>query len=248
MTNTSERIRNLWEAKARTYDCSPAHNPTSEIELAAWRAAVQWLLPSPPARVLDVGAGTGFLSLLLARLGYQVTALDASSQMLARLRDKAAAAGLTVQILEADASDPPKNDFDVVVERHLLWTLPNPKATLSAWRQAAPKGRLVVFASQWGMANGVLAAARSRARAVLRDLRHQGGPGGTGYDRSLQSRLPLAHGTPPEVLISLVDQSDWAPARIVRLHDIDWATQRAHPSAVDLLLGVPPSFAVIGGA
>ena len=44
-------------------------------------------LPPPPARVLDVGAGTGALSLPLARLGYQVTALDISPGMLERLRE-----------------------------------------------------------------------------------------------------------------------------------------------------------------
>jgi SAM-dependent methyltransferase len=247
MTNTSERVRSLWEAKASAYDRSPAHNPTSAIELAAWRGAMRRLLPSPPARVLDVGAGTGFLSLLLAGQGYQVTALDASSQMLARLREKAESTGLTLEIVEGDALAPPKDGFDFVVERHVLWTLPKPAEALVAWRQAAPQGRLVLFAAQWGTANGVLAAARSRARAVLRDLRHQGCPSSTGYDSSLQSGLPLVHGTSPEVLVSLVGQSDWGPAEIVRLPDIDWATRQAYPSAIDRLFGVPPSFAVTAG-
>jgi len=48
------------------------------------------LLPEPPASVLDVGAGTGFLSLLLAGQGYDVTAVDLSPGMLGQLRGKAA--------------------------------------------------------------------------------------------------------------------------------------------------------------
>jgi len=248
MTDTSERVRRLWEAKASTYDRSPVHNPTSELELSAWRAAALSLLPPPPARVLDVGAGTGFLTILLARQGYTVTALDTSTQMLARLNDKAAAAGVTVQIVEADASDPPKNDYDAVVERHLLWTLPDPAAALTAWRGAAPTGRLVLFASEWGTANGVMAAARSRARALVRDLRQQGCPGDTEYGASLQSQLPLAHGTPPAALVSLVGESSWGRPAIVRLRDIDWAARQTLHPLIDRLLGVSRSFAVTAGA
>lgn len=38
-------------------------------------------LPAPPARLLDVGGGAGHQSLPLARLGYQVTVLDASGRL-----------------------------------------------------------------------------------------------------------------------------------------------------------------------
>ena len=44
--------------------------------------------------------------------------------------------------MQADAASPPGGPFDAVVERHLLWTLPDPGAALVAWRQAAPTGRL----------------------------------------------------------------------------------------------------------
>jgi SAM-dependent methyltransferase len=45
-------------------------------------------LVSPPASVVDFGAGTGRVSLPLSELGYHVTAVDPSAAMLARLAKK----------------------------------------------------------------------------------------------------------------------------------------------------------------
>lgn len=57
-------------------------------------------LTGGPARVLDVGTGTGRLALALAGAGHQVTALDTSAPMLTRLAERAG--DLPVTVLEAD--------------------------------------------------------------------------------------------------------------------------------------------------
>lgn len=103
----SQQICKIWDEDAATYDESPAHCPQRPHEVAAWRATLRRLLPDPPARVLDAGAGTGFISLILADQGYEVTAVDLSGQMLAILRSKADRRGLNVKIVHADAADPP---------------------------------------------------------------------------------------------------------------------------------------------
>ena len=86
-----QQVREYWDLDAATYDRSPGHDPQTRVELAVWAATLRRLLPPPPARVLDAGAGTGFVSLLLAREGYRVTALDLAPSMLAQLSAKAAA-------------------------------------------------------------------------------------------------------------------------------------------------------------
>jgi SAM-dependent methyltransferase len=129
----SEQVRDYWDIDAATYDHTPNHNPRTALELAAWAGALRHLLPSPPARVLDVGTGTGFLALMLAKHGFEVSALDLSAAMLRRLNAKADAAGLEIKTIHADASETPLDGFDAVVERHVLWTVPGPKATLEAW-------------------------------------------------------------------------------------------------------------------
>ena len=59
-----------------------------------------------PGRVLDVGAGAGANALLLARQGFDVTALDIAPAALARLAAAAAAEGLEVVRREADLDHP----------------------------------------------------------------------------------------------------------------------------------------------
>ncbi len=75
-------IRGWWDEDADAYDDSPGHSLSDPVEAAAWGAALASLLPAPPARLLDVGAGTGALSILAAELGHDVTALDLSEAML----------------------------------------------------------------------------------------------------------------------------------------------------------------------
>jgi SAM-dependent methyltransferase len=241
----NDRVRAYWDADAATYDDSPDHGAASPAERAAWNAALVRLLPAPPSQVLDAGAGTGFLSLACARLGHRVTALDLSSGMLDRLRAAAERDDLAVEAVEAAAESPPPGPFDAVVERHLLWTLPDPGAALAAWRAAAPAGRLVLFEGLWGRADPVehlLEQTREGVRRLRREPDHHHDR----YDPAVVEALPLAGGTHPDRLVELVEAAGWGPVRLERLRDIEWARLLRQPPAARLL-GVTPRFAVVAG-
>lgn len=60
------------------------------------------MLPRPPARVADLGGGTGDLVVALAARGYDVVGVDRSAPMLAIARAKAAAAGVRASFVEQD--------------------------------------------------------------------------------------------------------------------------------------------------
>ncbi len=241
------QVRDYWDVDAATYDHSTGHHPRTLTEQAAWAGALRRLLPPPPARVLDAGAGTGFLSLLMARAGYRVTALDLAPTMLAQLRTKAERSGLAVETVEGNAADPPRESFDAVVERHLIWTLPDPRAALEAWRESAPAGVLVLFESVWGSAASPEEQLRARARALLRRVRNVPADHHAEYNPDLLFDLPLGSGTSPELLLALVESTSWGSARIERLRDVEWATLAALGSVVDRLLGVTPRFALSAG-
>ena len=136
VVGASDRIREFWDADASTYDATKSHSISDPLERAAWRQVLSEALPRPPAWVLAVGAGTGSLALLAAELGYAITALDLSPGMLAEAERKANAMGLAdrVTYVVGSASEPPPGPFDVVVERHVLWTIPDPVGALRSWR------------------------------------------------------------------------------------------------------------------
>ncbi|MGF1667062.1 MAG: class I SAM-dependent methyltransferase [Acidimicrobiia bacterium] len=237
-----DRTRSYWNTDARTYDRSRSHAPDSNVARVAWATAISELLPDPPATVLDVGAGTGFLSLAAARLGHRVTALDLAPAMLEMLHRQAEESGLSVELVEGDAHDVPARGFEAVISRHVLWTLPDPVRALASWRKAAPGGRLVLIDSMWGRADP-LQRVREVAGSVLdRVVRGSDGHHAP-YPEELQESLPFGHGITPDELIELVEGAGWCNLRIRRLRDVEWAMAMELPRT-EAPLGVRPIYAL----
>lgn len=141
-------IRVFWEDEGARYDRKDAHGIFSEAEQQLWTTALGAIPPS--SRVLDIATGTGFVALLLAELGHQVTGIDASQTMLANARAKAAERGLPVGFVEGVTERLPFPDasFDAVTARHFIWTLVEPEKAFAEWRRVlTPGGTLVADCS-----------------------------------------------------------------------------------------------------
>jgi ubiquinone/menaquinone biosynthesis C-methylase UbiE len=145
-------ITRYWNFRSASYDAEPQHDVRQERERDAWTADLRALLPPPPARVLDVGAGTGFLSLLLAGMGYTVTGLDPAEGMLNAARRKSSHLANPPDFQVGDGHTPPfaEGEFDIVTSRHILWTLRDPATAFAAWhRVLRPGGRVLAIDSLW---------------------------------------------------------------------------------------------------
>ncbi|MEN3533512.1 class I SAM-dependent methyltransferase [Microbispora sp. ZYX-F-249] len=148
-----QSIASYWDAEADTFDHEADHGLHDLRVRAAWAGRLRSWMPHPPADVLDLGCGTGSLTLLLAEQGHRPVGVDLSPRMAEAARRKLAAAGFTTPILTGDASDPPAaagSSFDVVLARHLLWTLPAPERALRTWMGLLrPHGRLILIEGNW---------------------------------------------------------------------------------------------------
>jgi SAM-dependent methyltransferase len=148
----SPAVAAFWNAAADSFDQYPDHGLHDPRIRAAWAARLESWLPAPPAEILDLGCGTGTLTLLMAERGHRVTGVDLSPNMVDHARRKLTAAGLAGHVLVGDAADPPPlgHSVDVVLARHLLWTLPDPAAALRRWiTLSRPGGRLVLIEGRW---------------------------------------------------------------------------------------------------
>lgn len=157
--NSREDIQ-LWDAEAASFDKAADHGLRDDGVRIAWRDLLLSVLPPAPARVADLGCGTGTLSLLLASEGYAVDGLDFSPQMIRRAKAKASRVS-GVEFVEADASDPPlrPGSYDVVLSRHVLWAMPDPTLALRRWVELLlPTGRLVLVEGRWFNGAGLTAA------------------------------------------------------------------------------------------
>ena len=228
MAGASERIRDFWDADAATYDATPSHAISDPVESAAWREVLAETLPEPPATVLDAGAGTGALSLLAAELGHQVTALDLSAGMLAQAERKAAERGVgeRMRFVVGSVAEPPDGPFDAVIERHVLWTVPDPVAAIRAWRDVAR--RLVLFEGVWGSTSLGDRSRTMLAEGIRRAMRtppdHH-----APYPDDVLVKLPLAAAPSPRPFVDAVHAAGWRGVRIKRLRDVEWAAMQHEP-------------------
>jgi SAM-dependent methyltransferase len=244
MVGVRDRIREYWDRDSETYDRSPSHALTDPVEAAAWRAALGRHLPEPGTHILEAGAGTGSVTLLLAELGYRVTALDLSEGMLARARHKLEGFD-QVEFVVGPADRPPPGPFDAVVERNMLWTNPDPVGSMSAWREVVrPGGRLLVLE---GIEGGFVQGVRERAAGLVRRGLRIPHDHHDHYDAEMEAALPLAGAATPGPLVDAVRRAGWSAIRLERLRDVEWARRMAPPMILGLL-ETPPLIAVAADA
>lgn len=114
-----------------------------------WKRELSELIGDGKKKVLDVGTGTGFVATAFAEMGHDATGVDLSPVMLANARKNADKLKVEVRFQEADAEKMPFEDstFDLVISRHVFWTLPNPGKAIDEWiRVAKPGGKVAIIA------------------------------------------------------------------------------------------------------
>ena len=148
-----EKMARYWSEDADNYG-KIIEDELSSFRVGAWQELLKKQMPKNACEVLDFGCGPGFFSIILADMGYKVTAIDCSEGMLSRARKNAESAGLsdkiTFKVMDVSDMDFPDGSFDAVLSRNVTWTLSDPrKVYADVYRVLRPLGRVLLFDANW---------------------------------------------------------------------------------------------------
>ncbi len=131
---------------SKPYDC-----PRELREFAVGLDVLRRHAP-PPGPVLDLGCGSGWTSLFLARAGWDVLGVDISERMVEIARDRADAEGSPAEFLVADVEelDLGRRDFAAVVLFDALHHCPGYAHVLRrGYEHLRPGGCLLLLEPSW---------------------------------------------------------------------------------------------------
>lgn len=184
-------VEAAWTQDSGEYDALIQRQLGDAREVAYWSRELKQLLGDRPLDILDVGCGPGFLSIILARLGHRVKAVDGAEGMVRCAAGNFAAEGRDIPVEVADAVRLPAEQaasYDVIISRDVVWTLYDPKQAFARWREVLkPGGRVVIYdgnyrrdrrGAGYRLRKGLgecLAAIRDRRRAPKRAHHDEGG-------------------------------------------------------------------------
>jgi len=119
----------------------------------AWKSLILGeVLTDKTLKILDVGTGPGFFSIILSQEGHDVTGIDCSEGMLAIAEENARKNRVQPTLLMMDSHHPDfeEGSFDLIVSRNLTWTLKDPRDVYRQWhRILKPMGKLLIFDANW---------------------------------------------------------------------------------------------------
>ena len=147
-----EKIAGYWTKRSSDFKeqrREELHSPLAK----RWMEEIDKYLPEKEhLRILDVGCGAGFFSILLAKRGHQVTGIDLTPDMILHARElaKEEQADCEFQVMDAENPEFPDDTFDVIISRNLTWNLPHPEMAYKEWLRVLKKGgKLLNFDANW---------------------------------------------------------------------------------------------------
>ena len=154
MEKLLDEIESYWSTRTEGYS-EVNHKELAGTQKNAWLKVLTSQFPDKPKeeiRILDIGTGPGFFSVILAEAGYHVDAVDYTEGMLEKARENAGDLCRNIRFLRMDAQklDFEDNTFDVVISRNLTWNLEHPDVAYREWvRVLKAGGRLLNFDANW---------------------------------------------------------------------------------------------------
>lgn len=148
-----EQIVHYWEKRSESFleqRRSELANPIAK----RWMKEIEKQIPAGRRlKILDVGCGAGFFSILLAKEGHEVFGIDLTPEMIENAIQLAEEENADCCFQVMDAENPMFADetFNVVISRNLTWTLPNAEHAYGEWMRVLKTGGVLLnFDANYG--------------------------------------------------------------------------------------------------
>jgi ubiquinone/menaquinone biosynthesis C-methylase UbiE len=220
---TKEVIAGYWDLRSRSYGRGIAASKDEGREI--WkRCLAPFMADREVARVLDVGAGTGFLSLILDEIGLDVTGVDLSAGMLSFAKEASLHQKRDLGLCLGDAESLPfqSSSFDLVTSRHLLWTLPDPARAIAEWmRVLRPGGRIIAIDGNWFDPAPKKRISRWMSGNLARFTKDRNPVPFSRFYEPIEEHLPLYRASRPDQCQDLFEAAGLKMVAIDRLKDVN---------------------------
>lgn len=149
-----ERIVRYWGKRSESFLTqrkAELHSPVA----GRWSEEIsRRLTGNRKLKILDVGCGSGFFTILLAKQGHEVIGTDLTPEMIENSIELAReeCTECEFRIMDAEQLAFPDETFDVVISRNLTWTLPHVERAYREWIRVLKKdGILLNFDANYGL-------------------------------------------------------------------------------------------------
>ena len=146
-TGVKAAVKSYWSKRSSSFS-EHKHDEAHSYKAELWRNELCERLPAGDSlRILDVGCGAGFFEMVLAPLGYRMTGIDLTPEMISQAKQlcgRHRAAAAEFYVMDAEHPGFPDGYFDAVISRNLTWTLPHPAEAYKEWYRVLKTGGILL--------------------------------------------------------------------------------------------------------
>lgn len=146
-------VESYWTRRAESYS-DVVCGELDHVNEINWMNVILSEIPEKKnIKIADMGTGSGFFAIGLAKRGYAVTAVDYTQEMLNHAKENAGEHVSQIEWMRADVQNLEKmqdESMDVIVTRNLTWNLEAPQKAYEEWYRVLKKGGILLnFDAGW---------------------------------------------------------------------------------------------------